>query len=191
MLRRTTTSIAATAGALFTAVGALAAEKGHKFPPLQSETYASQLFWLVLIFVALYLLMSRIALPRVGAILDARSSRIEDDIAAAKRLKDSSDEALAAYEKSLADARSRAQTLASEVRARQAAAAEAERKALDVRLNAKISEAEKSIAATREAAMANVRSIATEAAGAIVERLTGVAPPPGDVAAAVGNAVKR
>jgi F-type H+-transporting ATPase subunit b len=191
MLRRTTTSIAATAGALFTAGRALAAEKGHKFPPLQFETYASQLFWLVLIFVALYLLMSRIALPRVGAILDARSSRIEDDIAAAKRLKDSSDAAIAAYEKSLADARSRAQTLASEVRAKQAAAAEAERKALDVRLNAKIAEAEKSIAATREAAMANVRSIATEAAGAIVERLTGTAPPPGDVAAAVGNAVKR
>ena len=82
---------------------------GHKFPPLQTETYASQLLWLALTFVGLYLLMSRIALPRIGSIIADRRQRIEGDFAEAERLKRESDAALAGYEKSLADARGRAQ----------------------------------------------------------------------------------
>jgi F-type H+-transporting ATPase subunit b len=161
------------------------------FPPFQKETFASQLLWLALTFVALYLLMSRIALPRVGAILENRQQRIAGDLADAQRLKEQSDAAIAAYEKALADARSRAQALANETMRQQAAAAEANRKELDVKLNAHIVAAEKSIAGTRTAAMANVQSIATEAAAAIVERLIGLTPASQDVAAAVGDALKR
>src|SRR5438477_13060171 len=87
-------------------------ERGGGFPPFQSETFASQLLWLAITFIALYLLMSRVALPRIGTILDKRKGRIDGDLAEAARLKDQSDAAIAAYEKSLADARSRAQTLA-------------------------------------------------------------------------------
>ena len=168
-----------------------AGERGGGFPPFQKETFASQFVWLVLVFVALYLLMSRVALPRIGSILEERRQRIEADLAAAQRLKDESDAAIAAYEKALADARGRAQTLANEMRAKQAAAAEARRKEVDSKLNARIAEAEKIIAQTQAAAMTNVRSIATEAAAAIVERLTGAAPTSQDVAAAVGDALKR
>jgi F-type H+-transporting ATPase subunit b len=168
-----------------------ASEHGRGFPPFDSHTFASQLFWLTLAFIALYLLMSRIALPRVGSILEARRRRVADDLAEAQRFKDASDAAIAAHEKALAEARGRAQALANETRAKATAAAEARRKEVDAKLHAHIAEAEKTIAGTRSAAMGNVRSIASEAAGAIVERLTGIAPASEDVAEAVSNVLKR
>ena len=168
-----------------------ASKHGAGFPPFNAETFASQLLWLALIFIALYLLMSRIALPRVGSILESRRQRIQDDLAEAQRFKDASDAAIAAHEKALAEARARAQALASETRAKAAAAAEARRKEVDAKLHARIADAEKAIAGTRSAALANVRSIASDAAGAIVERLTGIAPASEEVARAVGDAIKR
>jgi F-type H+-transporting ATPase subunit b len=166
---------------------------GHgPFPPFDKQTFPSQLLWLTLTFVALYLLMSRIALPRIDSILERRAQRISGDLAEASRLKGLSDAAIAAYEKSLAEARARAQALLNDSRQKQAAEAEAARKALDATLNARITEAESRIAETKSAAMVNVRSIATDAAAAIVERLIGVAPASREVvAAAVAEALKR
>ena len=166
---------------------------GHSggFPPFQKETFASQLFWLVIAFVLLYVLMSKLALPRVGAIIDARKSRIDGDLAAANQLKTSADAAMAAYEKSLVEARGRAQTIGNETRDRLNAEAEKSRKALDEQLNAKLAEAEKTIAATKTAAMSNVRSIATDAASAIVTRLIGTAPADAAVAGAIDSVLKR
>jgi F-type H+-transporting ATPase subunit b len=161
------------------------------FPPFDKQTFPSQLLWLTLTFVALYLMMSRIALPRIGSILEQRRTRISADLAEAQRLKGESDAAIAAHEKSLAEARARAQALLAESRQRQAAEAEASRKALDATLNARIAEAERGILAQKSAALANVRDIATEAAAAIVERLVGVAPASREaVAAAVAEALK-
>ena len=167
------------------------AQGGHGgFPPFQSETFASQLVWLTIAFVLLYVLMAKLALPRVGAIIEGRQKRIEGDLADASRLKGESDAAIAAYEKALADARNRAQTIANEMRERQAAEAEARRKTLENELNIKLAEAEKAIAATKQAAMGNVRGIAEDATRAIVERLIGEAPNEKTVAAAVANALK-
>ena len=105
--------------------------------------------------------------------------------------KDSSDAAIAAYEKALADARGRAQALANETREKYAAEAEAARKELDATLNTRIAEAEQTIATRRTAAMGNVQDIAVETAAAIVERLTGNAPSKADVAKAVAGTLKR
>ena len=165
---------------------------GHKpeFPPFAKDTFASQLLWLAIAFVALYLLISRIAIPRIGGIFEERSKRIEGDLAAAQRLKGESEAALAAYEKALADARNRAQTIAGETRDKLHARAEARRKALEGELNVKLADAEKQIASTKTAAMTNVRGIALEAASAIVERLIGTAPAAPVVTAAVDDALK-
>ncbi len=168
-----------------------ASEHGRVFPPFDSHTFASQLLWLALTFIALYLLMSRVALPRIGSILEARRRHIDGDLADAQRLKGESDAAIAAHEKALAEARASAQTLANERREKAAAAAAARRKEVEAKLGSRIAEAEKAIAATRSAAMTNVRAIAGEAAGAIVERLTGVTPASQEVAEAVGDALKR
>jgi F-type H+-transporting ATPase subunit b len=165
----------------------------HKggFPPFDAHSFASQLFWLVIAFVLLYALMAKWALPRVGAIIEGRQKRIDDDIADAGKLKVQSDEAVAAYEKALADARSRAQAIANETRDKQAVEAEARRKSLEDELNAKLADAEKTIAATKTAAMANVRGIAEDATRAIVERLIGTAPSDQAVTTAVADALKR
>ena len=168
------------------------AEGGHGggFPPFESSTFASQLVSLLIAFAALYLIVSRIALPRVGSVLDMRQNAIEDDLAEAQKLKDASDGALKAYESELAAARSRAQAIGAETREKLNAASEAERKTLEQRLAVKLAEAEKTIAATRQAAMSNVRGIAAEAAAAIVQRLTGASPDGGAVNSAVDASLK-
>jgi F-type H+-transporting ATPase subunit b len=160
------------------------------FPPFESQHFPSQVFWLAVTFILLYLLMSRIALPRIGSIFAARAKRISDDLAAANRFKEQSEAANTAYQKSLADARARAQGIAADTREQQAAQAAATNKKLEAQLHEKLAAAEQSIAATRNAAMANVGSIATETAAAIVERLIGTAPAPGDVTAAVAEVSK-
>lgn len=162
-----------------------------KFPPFQSQYFAGQFVWLALSFILLYVLMSKLALPRIDSILAARSKRIGDDIAAAQQLKVRSEAATAAYEKSLADARAGAQGIANATREQQAKEAEETNKRLEAELHQRLAAAEKSIAATRTAAMGNVGAIAAEAASAIVERLIGHVPAADEVAAAVGDAVKR
>jgi F-type H+-transporting ATPase subunit b len=168
------------------------AEGGHKapFPPFQKDTFASQLVSLAIAFVALYLIVSRIALPRVGSLLDERQKAIDSDLTEAQKLKDASDAALKAYESELASARSRAQAIGTETREKLNAASEAERKTLEERLTLKLTEAEKAIASTREAAMKNVRGIAAETATAIVQRLAGVSPDGKSVERAVDASLK-
>lgn len=160
------------------------------FPPFNGETFASQLVWLAITFVALYLIVSKLALPRVGSIIAARQGAIADDLAKAQGLKEASDKELATYEDELAAARARAQAIGSDTRDKLAAQAESERKVLEDKLNARLADAEKTIDATRRTAMGNVRSIAGEAAAAIVQRLTGATPDAGAVNAAVDQALK-
>lgn len=162
-----------------------------KFPPFQSQYFPSQFVWLALTFILLYVLMAKIALPRIASILAERAKRISEDIATAQRLKDQSDAAHAAYEKALSDARSRAQGIANATREQQSAAAEETNKRLEAELHQRLAAAEKSIAATRSAAMGNVGAIAGESVAAIVERLIGKTPAPQEVVAALGDLAKR
>ncbi len=161
------------------------------FPPFNKETFASQLVWLVISFVPLYVITWKLAIPQLGGIIEERSARIDGDLAEAKRLKEQSDAAIAAYEKSLADARARAQALAGETRDKLNAEADQARKKLEAELNGRLAKAEETIAATKTAAMANVQGIAIDTASAIVERLTGTAPSGSAVQAAVADALKR
>jgi F-type H+-transporting ATPase subunit b len=162
-----------------------------QFPPFNKETFASQLVWFAIFFVALYVIIARLAIPRLGGIIEARRGRIEGDLAEANKLKTQSDAALTAYEKSLADARARAQALAGETRDKLSAEADKARHALEAQLNTKLADAEKTIAATKTAAMSNVQGIAADTAAAIVQRLIGTAPSGSAVQAAVAEALKR
>ncbi|MFL6838553.1 MAG: F0F1 ATP synthase subunit B' [Bradyrhizobium sp.] len=168
------------------------ADGGHGggFPPFDSSNFASQLVSLAIAFVALYIIVSRFALPRVGSVIDARQNAIEGDLAEAQKLKDESDAALKSYERELAAARSRAQAISNETREKLNAASAAERKSLEDKLAVKLADAEQSIAKTREAAMSNVRGIAAETAGAIVQRLIGVLPDAKAVNSAVDGSLK-
>ena len=168
------------------------APAGHtKFPPFESEHFPSQLVWLAISFVLLYVLMSRIALPRIGGIMAARNKVISDDLAAADQLKERSNAANAAYEKALADARSRAQAIAGATREQQACETDDLHKRLEAQLRDRMVAAEQLIAKSRGAAMTNVRSIAAEIASAIVERLIGQRPRDEDIAAALSETGKH
>ena len=164
--------------------------KSMSFLRFRKTPLPSQLVSILIAFVALYLIVSRIALPRVGSVIDARANTIEGDLADAQKLKDESDTALKAYESELAAARGRAQAIGNETREKLNAEAEAERKSLEDKLSVKLADAEKTIAATRESAMSNVRGIAGDAAAAIVQQLTGMQPDAASVNSAVDASLK-
>lgn len=166
---------------------------GHRaeFPPFAPQYFLGQIIWLAITFGALYYILSRYALPRVGAILADRTGRIDADLGEAHRLRGESDAAMTAYEEALTSARARAQSIAGETRDAVAREADTRRKALEQALADKLGTAEAQIAATKTAAMSNVRGIASDTASEIVKHLIGVAPAVQDVEQAVDAALRR
>lgn len=150
------------------------AEGGHGgFPPMDAHSFPSQIFWLVIFFGLLYLLMSKVALPRMASVLHNRHKAIESDLSKASALKHETEAAIQHYEKSLADARANAQGIATETRAKMNAEIEAERSALEKTLNAKLAEADARISASKAKSMQDVNEVAAETAAEIVSALTG------------------
>lgn len=159
------------------------------FPPFDPATFGSQLLWLVICFGGLYLLMSRVALPRIGAILENRSSRIAGDLAEATRLKEETDAAIAAYEQALAEARQNAQTIAHKARDDMKDKIEADRARTEGELQKKLDAAEARITEVKAAALADIDAIAKDAAEAMVETLIGEKARQADVTKAVKAAM--
>ncbi|MCI4679257.1 F0F1 ATP synthase subunit B' [Rhodoblastus acidophilus] len=157
----------------------------QSFPPFDPNNFAAELIWLAITFGAIYFLMSRIALPRVTKILAARKDKIDSDLAAAAKAQEDAVAAAAAHEKTLAEAKDKAQAMGQAAHAEVQAKNDARRATLESELNAKLAAAEEQIAATKTAAMANVDSIATDAAQAILQHLTGKPADPAAVAAAI------
>ena len=163
--------------------------EGHKaFPPFDPATYGSQILWLVITFGILYLVMSRVALPRIGSILDERSNRIGADLGEAERLKAETDAAVAAYEGALAEARQRAHGIAQASRDASKAEVDQHRAVLESDLEARVSAAETRISEVKARALADVDEIAREATAALVEALIGTGTAPAEVDAAVRSA---
>jgi F-type H+-transporting ATPase subunit b len=148
---------------------------GHAkvFPPLDPATFVPQLVWLALSFGVLYLLLQRLALPRIGRVLEDRRERIRRDLEQAEKLKEETAQALAAYEQALAEARGRANGIVKEMRDTLAAEVDKERARVEAQIAGKLAEAEASIAQTKSKALASVNDIATDLAGAIVVKLIG------------------
>ena len=158
------------------------------FPPFDPATFSSTLVWLALTFGALYLIMSRLALPRVHDILKDRGDKIRGDLGAAFKMREEANEASAAYEKTLTEAKARSQALAQETRLRVKGEQDTKRLALEAELNAKLQVAETQIAERKASAMASVGLIATEAAAAIVQHITGKPADEAAVASAIADA---
>jgi F-type H+-transporting ATPase subunit b len=148
-------------------------EAETNFPPFDPANFPPLLIWLALTFGALYIAMAKIALPRVQTILQARAHKISADIADANKFRARSEEAAAAHEKLINDGRSQALALAQETHAKLVAETESKRKALESELSAKLAESETQIVQMKARAMSNVETIASEAAAAIVQRISG------------------
>ena len=160
------------------------------FPPFQTETFASQLLWLALAFGLLYWMMAKIIVPRIGGIIADRTSRINADLDTAAKAKAKAEEAGEAYEKSLVEARARAQSISQTTRDSVNAASDSRRKVVEGELAAKLAASEGRIVKMKDKAMANVDGIAAETAISIVQKLTGVSPTAATAAAAVKSLAK-
>ena len=154
-------------------------------PQLNFETFPSQLFWLAVTFVVLYILMSRIGLPRLTAAIEARRQRREEDLARAAQLKSEAEAANAAFQRTMAEARAQAQAVLKETSDRLATEAAERQRALAAALAQQVDEAERRIIATKQQALAEVRGIAVDVGRSIVEKLTGAAPSEAGLAAVV------
>jgi F-type H+-transporting ATPase subunit b len=147
---------------------------GHKvFPPLDHTTFIPQLIWLAISFALLYVLLKRFALPRVGELIEERRERIQRDLSQADTLKAETEQALAAYEQALTEARSRAGAVARKMRDDMTAEADRERAKVEAEIARKLAEAEERTAQAKSKALASVNDIAADTASAIVAKLLG------------------
>ena len=144
-------------------------------PQLCADWMPNQIFWLVVSLIVIYIVMSRIALPRIGAVLAERSGTITNDIAAAEELKLQAAEAEAAYEKALADARSEASKIVADARAEIQADLDKELAKADEQIAAQTAESEAAIAEIRDNAAKNVKDVAKDVAKALVSAMGGTA----------------
>lgn len=160
-------------------------------PQLNPLDWAPQLIWLVITFGILYLLMKWVALPKIGSVIEMRQGRIAGDLEAADKLRRETQEAIAAYEQALAEAKARAHGIAQEARNKLKDEVAAERAALERDLAAKSAEAEARILEAKVSALKDVNAVASETAAEIVRRLIGIAPAKPEVDLAVAAAHKE
>ena len=149
--------------------------EGHAkvFPPLDPTTFAPQIVWLALSFALLYAILKRIALPRIGEMIEERSDRIRRDLEQAEKLKVDTEQALDNYERALLEARTKAGAVARGVRETLSAQIAEQRAKVDDEITRQLAAAEHSIGETKARALMSVGDIAADVAGAIVARLIG------------------
>jgi F-type H+-transporting ATPase subunit b len=159
-------------------------------PQLEFSDFVPQLFWLAVTFILLYLLMSRLALPRIASVIAERDRQIEADLTRAERLKTEADETLRSYEAALAEARGEAQALHRQVSADMSAMAASREQAFAAEIGARTRQAEERIEAAKRRALGDLPAVAEEVSQAAFRRLTGEPAAPDRVSAAVTSVLK-
>ncbi|NDV86014.1 F0F1 ATP synthase subunit B [Aurantimonas aggregata] len=167
--------------------GEIYVEEGHEggFPPFETEYFPSQLLWLAITFGIFYLVLKKVILPRIAGILENRRDRIALDLEAADRMRADADEAQAAYEQELTEARDRAHGIALEAKESARTDAESERKRIDGELDGKLGAAQVRIDDIKREALKDVGSIAEEATDAILREVARIEAPREEIAGAV------
>ncbi len=160
-------------------------------PQLDPSTFLTQLFWLVVTFVILYLLMWRVALPRIADLLQTRQERIDDDLERAEKLRNDAAQALEAYDRAIAEGRANAQAVLRRAAETSAAEAAARGDELAQRLARETEAAERRINAARDEALGNVQAVAVEVAQAAAARLIGAEVSESEAEGAVGDTIRE
>lgn len=180
----------ALAGPLLGPASVARAAENVGMPQLDPSGFVPQLVWLAIVFTVLYIVLSRVVLPRIGEVLEDRQARIADDLDAAEKLKSDAEKARGAYEATLAKARAAAQEAAGKAREQVAAESTSRRAKVDHELAEKTRAAETAIADAKDKALADIRAAAAEIAATAVQRITGQPASPATIAAAVAAAAK-
>ncbi len=152
---------------------AMAKEGSGGMPQLDPNSFAPQLVWLAIAFLALYLVMSRLAVPAISDTIDKRQAKIQGDLDAAEKANEETRGLVAAYEKRLADTREEARKLMRQRGEADSAAAATRLQALHDKLAAQIGEAEKRIAAQRDDVMAGLENMAKDIGQEVYAKLAG------------------
>ncbi len=160
-------------------------------PQLDFSTFPTQWIWLAITFVVLYILMSKVALPRVGQVLEERQNRIDDNLEMAGSLKAEAEAAAAAYDKSLAEARAKAQAVIKQTADQINDEAAKKSEELAAKLSADVKAAEAKITAAKKTAVAGLRDVAVEVAKEIAGKLTDGSVTDKAVSAAVDSALQE
>jgi F-type H+-transporting ATPase subunit b len=153
------------------------------------ETYASQIFWMLITFGLIYFLIGRGMLPKIEATVDARDKKIAEDLAAAERAKAEAEAMEGDWQVKLNETRGGAQAEAAKAKAKAAKDAEARIARADAEVAAKLATAEKSIAKARAKAMDSLDKVAADATADIVAKVSGVKVTEAQVAKAVKAAM--
>ncbi|MEO1537722.1 MAG: F0F1 ATP synthase subunit B' [Pseudomonadota bacterium] len=154
-----------------TETDAAKAAESSGLPQLDVTTFSNQIFWLVVTLVVIYLILSKVALPRIASVLAERQGTITNDLAAAEDLKAKAAEAEEAYNKALADARAEAGRIASETKAEVQAEVDAAMAKADAEIAARTAESEARIAEIRDGAAAAIKDVANDTAQEVVSAL--------------------
>ena len=154
-----------------------------------AATYASQFFWLAIVFGLIYFGIGRSMLPKIEATVDARDRKIADDLAAATSARATADATEEAYRLRMADARAEAAKATQQAKADSAEATAARTRAADAELAVLAQEAETRLNAARSQALAGIEDVAAEAAQDIVARISGVTVDRAEAATAVRSAI--
>ncbi|MEJ2119418.1 MAG: F0F1 ATP synthase subunit B' [Alphaproteobacteria bacterium] len=196
-MRRIAGLTAGAFGTLAPAANAFAAEKGHGeggggggMPQLNPESFASQLFWLAVTFILFFLIAWRVALPKIGRVLEDRRERIDRDVSKAQEVRNEAEAVLAEYEKLSAEGRASAQVVLREANELAAAEAAAEHEKLSHRLADDITKAERRIDEARKSALEGLGDVAAEIAQAAAAKLIDLDVSKSDADGAVSRAVK-
>ncbi len=160
-------------------------------PQFDPTTFTSQVFWLVVTFVALYWVVAKLAIPRIGEVLDQRARVIQEDLDRALALKAETDQAVQAYERAMLAAREQAGEHMRTVTSEAKAVAEARTSELSAQVAKQVSDAEARIVKAKDEAIAGLKSIAAETAKDVVAKLANLSPAASDVDAAVTAALKE
>ena len=157
----------------------------------QAATFLSQAFWLIVTFGFLYVVLWKAVLPRLSSILVERQERIDEDLRMAETFKKEADEAMAAYDRMIAEAGTESQAIMRKANQDLAEEAAARQAALTARIKENADAAEARIEAARAEAVASVRTVAAEVAQAATARLSGIEISMDEAEAAVADAMRE
>jgi F-type H+-transporting ATPase subunit b len=166
---------------------ALASEEGGLPQLRQVDTFVSQIFWLVVTFGLLYLMMSRVVLPRIGNVMEERQQKVDDDLSRAEKLKAEAEQVMAEYEAALTESRNKASEFIREADEAMKAEAATRQDAFSRELTEKTKTAEAHISTAKQTALGELAGVAADTAVAVAEKLIAVKPDGKAVKAAVAD----
>jgi F-type H+-transporting ATPase subunit b len=154
-----------------------------------SETFASQIFWMLIFFGIVFFVIGKGMVPKVMATVDSRDTQIASDLAAAEQARNAADAQEEAWRVAANAQRAEAQAVIASAKAQAAKATEARLAGVNEKLDARLAEADARIAQAREGALGEIETVASEAASDIVSRLAGIAVDEAAARAAVKEAL--